>query len=52
MNPALIFKKRKCPHCGSTRYHENNGLSICEKCGYTNDKNYLTANPKLSKTTK
>lgn len=33
---------KKCPKCGSTRYHENKGLRKCDKCGFTNDKNYLS----------
>lgn len=37
---------KHCPKCGSSRYHECNGISHCDKCGYINDKNYLTEKKK------
>jgi hypothetical protein len=32
---------KKCPNCNSSRYHESNGKSKCDKCRFINDKNYL-----------
>ena len=32
---------KKCPKCNSTRFKENNGITVCRKCGFINDKNYL-----------
>jgi uncharacterized Zn finger protein (UPF0148 family) len=31
---------KKCPNCGSSKYHELNGKSHCNNCGFTNDKTY------------
>lgn len=38
---------KNCPSCNSTRYHENSGISRCDKCGFTNDVSEDCGIPKI-----